>query len=170
MLLNCGVEDAWETLGLQDIKPVNPKGNQFCMFISRADEKTPILWPHDGKTWLIGKDPDVGQDWRQEEKGITEEEMFGCESWTIKKVECLRNWCFQTVMLEKTLERPLNSKEIKPVNPKGNQSRIFIGRTEAEAPILWPPDAKSQLIGKDPDAGKNWEEQEKGTTEDKMGG
>ena len=58
-------------------------------------------------------------------------------------------------MLEKTLERPLNSKEIKPVNPKGNQSRIFIGRTEAEAPILWPPDAKSQLIGKDPDAGKN---------------
>ena len=58
-------------------------------------------------------------------------------------------------MLEKTLERPLNSKEIKPVNPKGNQSRIFIGRTEAEAPILWPPEAKSQLIGKDPDAGKN---------------
>ena len=58
-------------------------------------------------------------------------------------------------MLEKTLERPLNSKEIKPVNPKGNQSRIFIGRTEAEAPILWPPEAKSQLIGKDPDAGKD---------------
>ena len=59
------------------------------------------------------------------------------------------------MVLEKTLESPLDSKEIKPVNPKGNQSRIFIGRTEAEAPILWPPDAKSQLIGKDPDAGKN---------------
>ena len=59
------------------------------------------------------------------------------------------------MVLQKTLESPLDSKEIKPVNPKGNQSRIFIGRTEAEAPILWPPDAKSQLIGKDPDTGKN---------------
>ena len=65
--------------------------------------------------------------------------------------------CFQTVVLEKTLKSPLDCKEIKPVNPKGNQLRIFIGRTDAEAevPILWPPDAKSQLIGKDPDAGKD---------------
>ena len=72
------------------------------------------------------------------------------ESWAQK------NWCFWTVMLEKTLESPLDCKEIKPVNPKENQSWIFIGRTdaEAEAPILWPPDAKRQLIGKDPDAGK----------------
>ena len=74
------------------------------------------------------------------------------------------------MVLQKTLESPLDSKEIKPVNPKGNQSRIFIGRTEAEAPILWPPDAKSQLIGKDPDTGKNRGQQEKGTTEDEMGG
>ena len=70
----------------------------------------------------------------------------------------LKNWCFQIVVLEKTLERPLDSKEIKPVNPKGNQLWIFIGKTDAKAevPKLWPPDAKSWLTGKDPDAGKYW--------------
>ena len=75
-------------------------------------------------------------------------------------------------MLEKTLESPLDCKKIKPVNPKGNQSWIFIGRTdaEAEAAILWPPDAKGQLIGKDPDAGKDLRQEEKGMTEDKMVG
>ena len=81
----------------------------------------------------------------------------------------LKNWCFQTVVLEKTLESPVDSKELKPVNPIGNQSWIFIGRTEAEVPILWPPDAKSRFIWKDPDAGKSWG-QEKGTTEDEMAG
>ena len=82
-----------------------------------------------------------------------------------------KNWCFQTVMLEKTLESPLNSKEIKPVNSKGNQPWIFIGRTddEAEAPMLWPPDSKRWLIGKDPDLGKDWEQEEKGVTEDDGG-
>ena len=86
------------------------------------------------------------------------------ESWAPK------NWCFSTAVLEKTLESPLDCK-IKPVNPKGNQSWIFPGRTEAEAeaPILWPPDEKSRLIRKDPDAGKDWR-QEKGTTEDEMVG
>ena len=80
------------------------------------------------------------------------------ESWVPK------NWCLQTVVLERTLESPLDSKEIKPVNPKGNQPWIFIGRTDAktEAPILWPPNAKSWLIGKDPDAGKDWGQEEKG--------
>ena len=80
-------------------------------------------------------------------------------------------WCFWAVVLEKTLESPLDCKEIQPVNPKGNQSWIFIGRTdaEAEAPILWPPDAKSWLIGKDPDAGKDWQWEEKGMTEDEIG-
>ena len=80
-------------------------------------------------------------------------------------------YSFQTVMLEKTLESPLDCREIKPVNPKGNQPWIFIGRTdiEAETPTLWPPDAKNWLLGKDPDAGKDWR-QEKGTTEDKMVG
>ena len=83
-----------------------------------------------------------------------------------------KNWCVETVVLEKTLESPLDCKEIKPVNPKGIQSCIFIGKTdaEAEAPVLWPPDAKSQHIGKDPDAGKGWRQEEKGTTEDKMVG
>ena len=87
------------------------------------------------------------------------------ESWAPK------NWCFWTVVLEKTLESPLDCKEIQPVNPKGNQSRIFIARTEAEAetPILWPPDAENWLIGKDPDAGKHWR-WENGMTEDKMVG
>ena len=76
-----------------------------------------------------------------------------------------KNWCFWTVVLEKTLESPLDSK-IKPVNPKGNQPWIFIGRTDAEAPIFWPPDVKSWLIRKDPDAGKDW--RQKGTTKDEM--
>ena len=74
----------------------------------------------------------------------------------------LNNWCFQTVVLEKTLESPLDSKQIKLVNPKGNQPWVFIGRTDAEAPIFWPPDAKNWLIGKDPDAGKDWRQEEKG--------
>ena len=77
-----------------------------------------------------------------------------------------KNRCFQTVVLEKTLESPLDCKEIKPVNPKGNQHWIFIGRTDAEAPMLWPPDAKSWLVRKDPDAGKDWGQEEKGATED----
>ena len=88
------------------------------------------------------------------------------ESWTLK------NWCFLTVVLEKNLESPLDYKEIQPVYPKGNQPWIFIGRTdaEAEAPILWPPDVKNWLIGKVPDAGKGWRQEEKGTTEDEMVG
>ena len=84
------------------------------------------------------------------------------ESWALK------NWCFWTVVLEKTLESPLDCKEIQPVHPKGDQSWVFTGRTdvEAETPILWPPDAKSWLIWKDPDAGKDWRQEKKGTTED----
>ena len=84
----------------------------------------------------------------------------------------LKNWCFWTVVLEKTLESPLDCKEIQPVHPKGNQSWIFNGRTdvEAETPILCPPDAKSWLFWKDPDAGKDWRREEKGTTEDEMVG
>ena len=81
-----------------------------------------------------------------------------------------KDWCFQIVVLEKTLESPTDSKEVKPVHPKRNQPWIFIGRTDAEAPILWPPDAKSQLIGKDPDAGKDWRQKEKRVTEDEMVG
>ena len=96
--------------------------------------------------------------------------MYGCESWTIKNAKVMKNWCFWTVVLEKTLEIPLDSKEIQPVHPKGNQPWIFIGRTDAEAetPILWPPDAKNWLIRKDPDAGKDWRQKEKWTAEDEM--
>ena len=85
------------------------------------------------------------------------------ESWALK------NWCFWTVV-EKTLESSLDWKEIKPVNPKGDQSWIFIGRTDDEAPILWPPDAKNWLIGKDPDAGKDWGQEEKEVAEDETVG
>ena len=99
--------------------------------------------------------------------------MYGCESWTIKKAECRRIdafelWCWRRLVFES----PLDCKEIQPVNPKGNQSWIFIGRTdaEAEAPLLWPPDAKSRLIRKDPDAGKDWGQEEKGMTENEMVG
>ena len=97
--------------------------------------------------------------------------MCGCESWTIKKAECRRIdafelWCWRR------LETPLDCKEIQPVYSKGNQSWIFIGRTDAEAetPILWPPDVKNWLNGKDPDAGKDWRWEEKGMTEDEMVG
>ena len=84
----------------------------------------------------------------------------------------MKNWCFWTMVLEKTLDSPLDCKEFQPVHPKGNQSWIFIGRTdvEAETPILWPSDVKSWLIGKDPDAGKDWRQEEKGMTEDEMVG
>ena len=84
----------------------------------------------------------------------------------------LKNWCFWTVVLEKSLESPLDYKEIQPVHPEGDQSWIFIGRTDAEAetPVLWLPDVKSWLIGKDPDAGTEWRWEEKGTTEDEMVG
>ena len=86
------------------------------------------------------------------------------ESWALK------NWCFWTVVLEKTLESPLDCKEIQLVHPKGNQSWISIGRTDAETetPILWPPDVKNWLTGKDPIAGKDWRQEEKGTTEDEL--
>ena len=88
------------------------------------------------------------------------------ESWALK------NWCFWIVVLDKTLENPLDSKEIQPVHPKGNQSWIFIGGTdvEAETLILWPPDVKNWLIWKDPDAGTDWRQVEKGMTEDEMVG
>ena len=91
-------------------------------------------------------------------------ELDNTEGWASK------NWCFWTGVLKKTLESPLDCKEIKPVNPKGNQSWMFIGRTDAEAPILWPPDLKNWLIGKDPDAGKDWRQEERGTTENEMVG
>ena len=111
--------------------------------------------------------------WDFANKGLSSQ-SYGCSSshvwmWELdyKESWALKNWCFWTVVLEKTLESPLDSKEIQPVHPKKNQSWISIGRIEAEAetPILWPPDAKNWLIWKDPDAGKDWRQEEKGTTE-----
>ena len=103
--------------------------------------------------------------------GVSNSHVWMCEldhkeSWVLK------NWFFWTVVLEKTLESSLDCKEIQPVRPKGNQPWIFIGMTdaEAEASILWPPDAKNQLTGKDPDAGKDWGQEEKVATEDEMVG
>ena len=96
--------------------------------------------------------------------------MYECESWTIKKAECRRIDSFWTVVLKKTLESPLDCKEIQPVSPKGNQFWIVIERTEAETPILWPPDTKNWLNWKDPDAGKDRRQEEKGTIEDEMVG
>ena len=93
-------------------------------------------------------------------------ELDSEESWAPK------NWCFWTVVLEKTLESPLDCKEIQPVHSEGDQSWVFIGGTDAEAetPILWPPDVKKWFIWKDPNAGKDWRQEEKGTTEDEMVG
>ena len=97
--------------------------------------------------------------------------MYGCESWTVKKAE---NWRIDTfeAVLEKTLESPLDCKETQQVYSKGDQSWVFFGRTDAKAetPILWPPHAKSWLSGKDSDAGRDWGQEEKGTTEDEMSG
>ena len=108
----------------------------------------------------------VGQDL------VTKQLLLQIWEWDHKEGWAPKNWCFWIVVLEKTLESPFDSKEIKPVNLKGNQPWIFIERTDAEAetPILWPPDAKNQLIGKDSDAGKDWRQEEKGRTEDVMVG
>ena len=99
-------------------------------------------------------------------------ESWAIKSWRIWPWALKKTWCFSTVMLEKTLESPLNCKEIKPGHPKGNQSWTFIRRTDAEAETLvfWPPDTKNWLIRKDPDAGKDWGQEEKGTAEDEMVG
>ena len=97
--------------------------------------------------------------------------MYRCESWTVKKAEHRRIDAFE-LMLEKTLESPLDCKEIQPVHYEGDQSWVFIGRTDAEAetPVLWPPHAKSWLIGKASDAGRDCGQEEKATTEDEMAG
>ena len=98
--------------------------------------------------------------------------MYRCESWTHKEAWVLKNWCFWVALLEKTLESHLDSKEIKTINLKGNQPWIFIRRTddEVEALMLWPSDAKNKLTGKDPDAGEDWGQEEKGATEAEMVG
>ena len=103
--------------------------------------------------------------------GFSSSHVCACESWTIEKEGWVqKNWCFWTVVLEKALESPLDCKEINPINPKGNQLWTFTGRTDAEAPKLWPLDVKNCLSGKDPDDGKDWRQEEKGTIDDEMVG
>ena len=98
--------------------------------------------------------------------------MYGCESWTARESWAPKNWCFWTVVLEKTLESLLDCKDIQPVRSKGDQPWVFFGRNDAKAetPVLWPPHAKSWLIGKDSDAGRDWGQEEKAMTEDEMAG
>ena len=98
--------------------------------------------------------------------------MYGCESWTVKKAECWRTDAFELWCWRRLLRVPWTAKEIQSSHPKGDQSWVFIGRTDAEVerPILWPPHAKSWLIGKDPDGGRDWGQEQKGTPEDEMAG
>ena len=112
------------------------------------------------------------------DKGLSSQSYYFSSShvwmWELDHKESLapKNWCFWTMVLEKTLQSPLDCKEIKPVHPKGNQSWIFIGKTdtEAETPVLWPPNVKNWRTGKDPDVGKDWKQEEKGPKEDEMVG
>ena len=114
---------------------------------------------------------DLGNSLSSQDYGFSSSHVWMWEL-DYKESQAPKNWCFWTVVLEKTLANPLDCKEIQTVHPKGDQSWVFIGRTdvEAETPILWPPDAKSWLIWKDPDAGKDWGQEEKGTTQDEMNG
>ena len=135
-------------LDCKEIKLVNPKWNQHWIFIGRTDAEAevPVLWPPDIKSWPTGEDPDAGKDWGQEEKGVTEDKTVGWHHWLSghefehsctsshvwmwefdhKEGWAPKNWYFQTVMLEKPLGSPLDSKEIKPVKPKGNHSNLLV--------------------------------------------
>ena len=127
---------------------------------------TPVFWPGEfyGQRSLAGYSP-----WDRKESDTTEQ-LSLVQIWQFYQKEgwALKNWCFRIMVLEKSLENPLVSKEIKPVNPKVNRPWIFIGKNDAETKV--PPDVKSQLIGKDPNAGKDWGQKKKGVTEDEMVG
>ena len=147
-------------LDCKDIKPVNPKGNQFWMFIERTnvEAEAPIIWPPDGKNWLTGKNPHAGKDWRQEEKGVTGW-MASLTWWT---------WIWASSGSWWWTGKPgvLQSMGLQRVGHDWTTEQNW---TDAEAPVLWPPDEKSQLTGKDPGAGKDWRQEEE-MTEDKMVG
>ena len=168
---------SWSFLKLMSIELVMPSNHLICCHVCLCPNllKTPVILDSDYRNHLILK---MLASWRKSydkpRQHIKKQrhyladkdpnsQIYGFSSshvwmWELNYKECwaLKNWCFWTVVLEKTLESPLDYKEIQPVHPKGNQSWIFIGRTdaEAEAPILWPPDAKGQFIGKDLDVGK----------------
>ena len=166
---NIGVSASALPMNIQGWFPLGLNCLTFLLFkgLSRVFSITTI-WKHQffGTYPFWGfPDSSVGKESTCNVPGF--DPWYGGESWTIKKAE-RQNRCFQIVMLEKTLESPLDSKKIKPVNPKVNQPWLFIGRNDAEAPIFWPPDVKNWLTGKDPDAGKDWRQEEKVATEDEM--
>ena len=150
-----------------------PKWLQMVIAAMKLKDATPWQESYDQprqhikkqRYYFANKDP-FSQSYGFSSSHVWMWELDHRESWALK------NWCFWTVVLQKTLESPLDCKEIQPVHPKGTQSWIFIGRTDAEAktPILWSPHAKSWLIGKDPDGGRDWGQEEKRTTEDEMVG
>ena len=149
----------------------SPKPLQMVTAAVKLNDASPWKRSYDQPRWHIKKQRHYfankgpsSQGYGFSSSRVWMRELDRKESWALK------NWCFWTVLLEKTLESPLDCKEVKPVNPKANQSSIFFGRTdaEAEAPIILPPDAKSWLIGRDPDAEKDWGQVEKGMTEDEM--
>ena len=152
----------------------------WCFWIVVLEKKSPFNWGHPTAVtcwevhpikWQIFRGCKLKQRSFSQRYGFSSSHVW---MWELDHKEGWRpkNWCFLTVMLKKTLASPLNSKETKPINSKGNESWVFIGRTDAkaEAPILWVPDAKNWLIEKDPDAGKDWRQEEKGSTEDEMVG
>ena len=164
------VPRCWKTLGLfpalvgKGLKSLEPKDTSS---IPGGDGQTPLI----GKIGHTSHHPMLlnmrclySQSYSFSSSHVWMWELDHKEGWAPK------NWCFQIVVLEKTLECPLDCMEIKSVNPKGNQPWIFIERTDVEAPILWQPNAKSRLTGKDLDAGKDWGQEEKGVTEDQMVG
>ena len=142
---------------------------QYCKLLfwnscEKMQEISPILWMKIS-SWSTG-----GPFYPAEVEGLVLLPVILMEA--ISVLVSSSNWCFWTVVLEKILESPLDCKEIQPVHPKGDQPWVFIGRTDAKAetPVLWPPHVKSWLIGKHPDAGRDWGQEEKGTTEDEMVG
>ena len=153
----------WQTLG----PSTSPQMTQFCTFALRSLMAVYQPRQHIKKQrhYFTNKCPS-SQGYGFSSGHVWMWELDCEESWTLKK------WCFWTVMLEKPLESPLDCKEMQPVNPKGNQPWVFIGRTDAEAeyPVFWPPNAKSRLVWKDPEIGKDWRQEEKGTTKDEIVG
>ena len=181
MLLNCGVEeDSWESLGLQG-DPTSPFWRSALGFLWRE-----WCWSWNYSTLATScKELTHWKRlwwWEALEAG-GEGDDRGWDGWMVSLTRWMwdldceegwapKNWCFWTVVLEKTLESPLDCKEIQQVHSKGDQPWVFFGRNDAKAetPVLWPPYVKSWLIGKDSDAGRDWGQEEKGTTEDEMAG
>ena len=165
----------WGNNGYSEILYFGGLQNHCRWWLQPRNEKTPAPWKKSydqprqhikkQRHYFANKGPS-SQGYGFSSSPVWMWELDYKESWAPE------NWCFWTVVLEKTLESPLDCKEIQPVHPKGNQPWIFTGRTDAEAetPILWPPDAKNWLIWKDSDVGKDWPQEEKGMTEDEMVG